>query len=140
MRRISKKRAARVAEAAPVRDGLKARVGRCEVCLKSRDPEMLAGHEIFRGSYGRQVCLDKPFGLLLVCIEPNWRTKIDCHDYIQNWSEPRQLALLYTVRPSDFDLQAYNEMVNPRAPKRIELHEVMREVDSLFELLKPVRG
>lgn len=139
MRRTFLRRQKLNREVAAFRQGLKARVGRCEVCLKPRDPEYLACHEIFRGK-GRKGSLDKAFGILVVCLEPNWAKNRDCHAHIQNWSEVRQLALLYTVRGTDFNLEKYNFMVNPLAPKRIEVHEVMREVDSLFELLLPVRA
>lgn len=59
-----------------------------------------------------------------MCREPNWLKGVDCHSSIQNWPEAKQLALLYIVRPSDFDLMAYCNMVNERAPNRITFDEV----------------
>lgn len=136
MKRVSAKRRRREAEAKPFRDALKARVGRCEVCLSPRMVDDLAGHEIHNGYAGRQVSLDKAFGVLIVCREPNYRKQCDCHATVQNESEARQLARLYTVRPSDFDLPAFNAMVNPRASNRITLSEVMAEVRKLTELAR----
>ena len=136
MRSVSPKRRQREAEALPFRNALKERVGRCEVCLSPRMVDDLAAHEVANGAL-RMACLDKAFGLLIVCRYPNFRKQCDCHRIVQNESEARQLARLYTVRPSDFDLPAFNRMVNPRAPNRITLDEVMAEVDRLTEGLTP---
>lgn len=138
MKRISPKTAARKRQAQPVRDALIERVGRCEVCLKPRMADKLCCHEIARGVH-RTRCLDKPFGILVVCREPNWHTGVDCHSSIQNWPEAKQLALLYCVRASDFDLPAYCNMVNERAPNRITWDEVSVFI-SQITALEEVRG
>lgn len=136
MKRVSKKRAALMKDAGPWRYSFKEEVGRCEVCLKRREPIMLAVHEIARGQL-RQKCLMARFGVLVVCAEPNWRTGVDCHASIQNWKEPKQLALLYLVRAIDYDLEAYNALVNPRAPNRITQDEVNVFIESLTHPQEP---
>lgn len=125
MRTESLKRRTRRLEAQPIRDALKARVGRCEFCLKPREPHLLACHEIANGSH-RNKALDKPFAILVVCKEP-WG-KPPCHATVQSWSEAKQLALLYLVRSSDYDLAAFNRLVNERAPERITQSEVNHEI------------
>jgi len=120
MKRISDKRRRRNAEAAPVRDALRAK-GRCEVC--GRRDRQLDVHEISRGVH-REKALDKLFALLLVCR--------GCHEELGSaavWPEARQLALLAEERLHDWDLVAYLNMTNPRAPKRIELEEVVSFMD-----------
>lgn len=75
-------------------------------------------HEIARGAL-RQKSLDKLFCLLCVCRR--------CHEELDSrkkWPEARQLAVLRHARPGDYDLVAYNELVNPRAPQRITETEV----------------
>ncbi len=114
-----------------VRDALKAEVCMCEVCLRKRDPEQLAGHEIANGPL-RQKCLDLRFALLVVCREPIWRTREECHRTVQNEPEARQLARLWLSRDYDFDLAAYNNLVNPRAPERITQDEVDVEIELLL--------
>jgi hypothetical protein len=136
VKRRSAKTQQREDEARPIRDALKELVGRCEVCLLSRMPDDLAGHEIANGNGLRLKCLDKPYGLLIVCRYPNFRRQTDCHGIVQNEKEAKQLARLYMVRPSSFDLVAYNNLVNPRAPNRITFDEVMDEVRKLTELAR----
>ena len=132
MRARTAKTARREAEARPFRDALKERVGRCEVCLRPRMVDYLACHEVANGPL-RQTCLDKAFGILVVDRYPDFKRQTDCHRIVQNESEARQLARLYIARPSDFDLVAFNRMVNERAPNRITLAEVMAEVSNLFQ-------
>lgn len=129
MKRLSPKTRARQAEAKPVRDALKRSAGRCEFCLKPRLPDLLACHEISNGTH-RQKSLDKPYAILVVCLEP-WGQP-PCHATVQEWSEARQLALLYLVRSTDYDLAAYNRLVNERAPNRITQSEVDVEIQHLL--------
>lgn len=120
MKRMSDKARKRYQEAKPVRDNLRESVNRCEAC--GRTGCTLDVHEISRGKH-RQKALDKLFALLLVC-----RT---CHEELGSaakWPEARQLALLAERRLCDWDLAAYLEMTNPRAPRRIELHEVIEHM------------
>lgn len=128
MRSLSPKTRARQAEAKPVRDALKERAGRCEFCLKPRLPHLLACHEISRGTHRRK-SLDKPYAILVVCLEP-WGQP-PCHATLQNWSEARQLALLYLVS-TRYDLEAYLKLTSPKAMQRIEQWEVDMEIQSLL--------
>lgn len=115
MRAKSITRRKRDAEAKPVRDALRA-IGHCEICGCSRS--QLDVHEICRGQF-RQLALDKPFALLLVCRK--------CHEELgsaKEWPEPRQLAILAESRPNDFNLTAFLNLTNPLAMKRITMDEV----------------
>lgn len=136
MRKISKTRQALIRHAKPIRDKLRSDVGRCEVCGKRpsemrgvpADMRVLDIHEIGRGPC-RAACLDKLFALLVVCRS--------CHDELDSaklWPEARQLALLAEKRIVDWDLVAYLETTSPRAPRRIELEEVVAYMSD--ELLK----
>lgn len=121
MRRMSKKAQKRYREAKPVRDQLRQDVGRCEVCYMFRS--VLDVHEICRGP-NRQKALDQRYALLLVCRL--------CHEELGSaaeWPEAKQLALLANRRLYDWDLRAYLELTNPRAPKRILIEEVMAYMD-----------
>ena len=100
-----------------MRDALRAEVSGCEICGNAK--RKLDIHEICRGPT-RQRALDKRYAILAVC-RP-------CHDKLGSaaeWPEARQLALLKTRRPSDFDLGAYLELTSPRAPRRIEIEDVL---------------
>ena len=122
MKRMSDKTRARFMEAKPVRDSLRESVGCCEVCDRPflNDWTMpFDVHEISRGVH-RQKSLDKLFALLVVCRL--------CHDSLGDagkWPEARQLALLAERRLHDWDLVAYLELTSPRAPRRIEIEEVV---------------
>ena len=121
MRNASPKRRRRNAEAKPVRDQLRADVLRCERCGTHRGRRDV--HEIARG-VNRAKALDKRFALLLLCLK--------CHYEFGNaalWPEARQLALLRKRRPADFDLVAYLELTNPRAPERITMEEISAWLD-----------
>lgn len=122
MKRISDKRRRRETEAKPVRDELIAQVGRCEVCGIRPGQTWLSNlcvHEIANGK-NRQKALDKRHAVLVTCIQCNC---IEVEDKAR-YPEARQLAILRKSRPDDFDLVAYNALVNPRAPNRITLEEV----------------
>jgi hypothetical protein len=51
-----------------------------------------------------------------------------CNEYVVTdkrlWPEARQLGILKRKSPGDFDLSAYNALVNPRAPNRITLEDI----------------
>ena len=122
MKRMSDKTRSRYNEAKPIRDRLRESVNRCEAC--GRQNCLLDVHEISRGIH-RQKALDKLFALLLVCR--------DCHDEMGSaakWPEARQLALLAEKRLKDWDLEAYLEMTNPRAPNRIGIDEVIEHLNT----------
>jgi ribosomal protein S14 len=117
MRQVSKKRQALMRKAKPVRDALRAEVGRCEICGTTKG--RLDIHEICRGVH-RQVALDKRFALLVVCRA--------CHEELgsaSQWPEARQLAVLARSRSLDFSLSDFLDLTNPRAPRRIEMEEVL---------------
>jgi hypothetical protein len=124
---MSQKRRERYQEAREFREALIASVGHCEHCggtpgrhRASRDH--LCVHEIANGPL-RQKALDKPYAVLVLC----W----PCNQLATDkgrWSEAGQLHCLLAARPDDFDLVAYNALVNPRAPNRITIEEV-RESD-----------
>lgn len=77
-------------------------------------------HEIACGVH-RQRALDKPYACLVLC----WF----CNGYVvtnkREWPESRQLAVLLRKAPKDFDLAAYNALVNPRAQNRLTIDEVL---------------
>jgi len=123
MKPFSDKRMKRLAEARPFREAIVDRVGHCEYCGK---PDMnkvdqgvrLCVHEIANGPH-RQKALDKPYAVLVLC----W----GCNGLATDkgtWSEAAQLKCLRDSRPEDYDLVAYNKLVNERAPLRIEQWEV----------------
>lgn len=134
MRPYTPKRQAQNAAAEPMRKALKRSVGRCEVCLKRRNPEYLCIHEISNGNGPRLNALDKPFALLVVCREPDFMGQKVCHDMVQKESEVRQLARLYLVDQSRFDLPAYLTLTRPTAPNRITLTEVMQAADEILNV------
>jgi hypothetical protein len=128
MRRVSKKRATRNAEAQPFRRALLQRVGHCEIC--GHDPKRVRSgviawalhvHEICRGSANRHKAMDKPFATLVVCFL--------CHDGTiaskAEWPEARQLAALKRSRPADYDLGSYNALVGA-GPKWVSMDEVAK--------------
>lgn len=76
-------------------------------------------HEIANGP-DRHKALDKEYALLVLC----WY----CNGHVVTakaaWPQARQLAFLRRSRPLDFDLEAFNRLVNPNAPGRITLDDV----------------
>ncbi len=79
----------------------------------------LVVHEIANGP-NRQAALDKPFACLVLCWWCNGHVVTDK----SQWPESRQLATLRRCIPENYDLVAYNALVNPRAPLRITQDEV----------------
>lgn len=131
MKRQSLKHRARADEAAPWRQALKERVGRCEVCMKPCDPSKLTIHEIACGYGPRQKALDQSYAVL-VCHWVDWtpRVPLNCHGIAQAEPKARQLARLYVCRSSDFDLEAYWKLTARRWP---DWADVEREIDKLLE-------
>ena len=127
MRRMSAKFRARAKEAKPVRDHLIARAGCCMICGASpkrpkhhlTELNQLVCHEISNGPL-RQKSLDKPYCILVLCVFCN---QYEVEDK-GKWPQSRQLAVLLAKSPENYDLQAFNFLVNPNAPRRIEQHEV----------------
>jgi len=123
LKRYSLKRSQREAEAKPFRDGLIAKVGYCEKCGvagqgNGHPNARLCVHEIANGPL-RQKALDQPYAVLVLC----W----PCNGLATDkgtWPEAEQLACLKINRPEDYDLKAYNRLVNERAPNRITEEEV----------------
>lgn len=68
----------------------------------------------------RQKSLDKPFATLVLC----WKCNGTDFEDKGEWPQARQLALLKIRRPEAYDLVAFNEHVNPKAPNRITPEEV----------------
>jgi excisionase family DNA binding protein len=135
MKRQSDKFKKRFKEAKPIRDALIASVGECENCGRSPGHtrgqwsrlSQLCVHEIANGPH-RQKALDKRFATLVLC----WGCNGGAFEDKSIWPESRQLALLLQSRPHDFDLESYNFLINPRAPRRIEKHEVVEHIDMEF--------
>jgi len=133
MRKISIKRKEIVRQAAAFRKTLMKTVGRCEICSASREnphrnlpPAMsaLCVHEIANGP-DRMKALDKPFAVLCLCWKCNSMSVMNKKD----WPQSRQLAILLKSRPNDFDLTAFNNLVNPNAPNRITIDEVKEHLE-----------
>jgi ribosomal protein S14 len=111
-------------EVKPIRDALRA-LGRCEICGTTRG--QFDVHEICRGVH-RAAALGKPFALLLVCRK--------CHEeklsQASEYPEARQLACLAKSRPSQFSLTDYLALTSPNAPRRIEIHEVLKWLEGEY--------
>jgi hypothetical protein len=111
-----RRRAALPAEAA-FREQLVNRCnGRCEFCGQPGTDQ----HELGRGPL-RQLCRCCWFAVLYLCRA--------CHRVLDERlaSDDAQkcgLAILRRSRPEDFDLAAFNRVINPRAPNRITEAEV----------------
>jgi len=127
MKPVSDKRMRRIKEVRQFRLDLIAKVGKCEVCGHSEkkpnrnlpsDCSKLAVHEIANGP-DRAKALDQEYAILVLCYACNQEM---CSKHV--WPQSRQLAVLRTRRPSDYDLVAFNHLVNPNAPNRITEQEV----------------
>jgi hypothetical protein len=81
----------------------------------------LCVHEIANGPL-RQKALDKPYACLVLC----WACNGEAVENKGEWPVDRQLAVLQACSPEDYDLVSFNYLVNPKAPNRIEQHEVDR--------------
>lgn len=132
MRRVSLKRQQRQREAKPVREGLIAKVGQCEICGASPlhprrglpgELSQLCCHEIANGPL-REKALDKPYAVLVLCWYCNGHEVVNKSE----WPEAKQLAVLVSSRPEDFDLEAFCYLMNPRAPNRVTLAEVVEHM------------
>jgi hypothetical protein len=86
---------------------------------KPYELSQLCCHEIACGSGLRQKALDKPYAILVLC---SW-----CNMYVVvnkgKWPQARQLAVLKEKDRESFDLVAFNELINPRAPNRITMED-----------------
>jgi len=124
MRPVSKKRQELMKQVKPIRDALRA-LGRCEICGTTRG--QFDVHEICRGVH-RAAALGRPFALLLVCRK--------CHEdklsQASEYPEARQLACLAKSRPLDFSLSGYLALTSPNAPRRIEIHEVLKWLEGEY--------
>lgn len=128
VRNKSATRRKRESVAKPFRDQLVATVGQCENCgcsPSNRQGRMaaltkLAVHEIASGTT-RQKALDQAYAVLVLC----WQCNSGPFQNRAEWPEARQLALLARRRPKDFSLENYLALTSPRAPKRIEIHEIL---------------
>ena len=136
LHRQSVKHRQRADESRDMRRELVLSVGRCEMCGHNPTNHSAGAiswrldcHEIASGA-NRQKALDKPFGLLVLCW---WCNSEEATDKVK-WPEARQLALLKSRRPWDYNLAAYNELVGPAlrgAPNRITEAEVEAELEKL---------
>lgn len=132
MKYRSKKTEARWKEVKPFREQLIRSREFCACCntadgewyrIKGRTfKSKLCCHEIANGP-SRQKALDKPYAILVLCQV--------CHPIVQEWKEDKQLALLRTTTPEDYDLKAYLELTSPNAMSRITEDEVLYQVSCL---------
>jgi hypothetical protein len=123
MKQMSDKARKRWLEAKPIRDALRSEAGRCEITGAAG---VLDVHEICRGVH-RSKALDKRFALLVVC-----RFAHEELGSAAKWPEARQLAVLAERRLFDFDLVAYLNLTNPRAPNRVTLEEVLEYMSNVL--------
>jgi excisionase family DNA binding protein len=144
MKQWTDKRRERNDEAKVIRQAMVDNADGCEICgcsparpNRSRLLQLsqLCVHEIANGPC-RKKAQDKAYATLVVC----WSCNGDLNDKSEYaWPETRQLAVLALSRPQDFDLRAYNELVNPRAPRRITLFEVFEEMVEAKERIESNR-
>jgi len=122
---MSKNRKTLMETVKPIRDAFREEVGHCEICEKSRGT--LDVHEIARGVH-REACLSERCALLVVCRS--------CHEeklsQALEWPETRQLAILADSRPRDFNLTRFLEITSPKAPRRIEIEEILAWLPSEY--------
>lgn len=109
IRPYSDRRRKREAEARPIRQALRDRVGACEWCLDAN--RGLQVHEIARGQF-RQDAQDEPFATLVLCAA--------CHQDLHELPAPHAvciaLALLRYSRPEDFSLERFYQLTARRWP------------------------
>ena len=88
-------------------------------CRKVSGSHSAVENSSTKNASNRQKALDKPYAVLVLC----W----GCNGLATDkgtWSEAAQLKCLKESRPEDYDLVAYNHLVNPRAPNRLEPFEI----------------
>lgn len=135
MKHKSDIRSKRDAEAKPFRDKLVKDVGECEYCgcsptnRRGRMPELarIAVHEIASGTH-RAKAQDQPYAVLVLC----WYCNGGQFQNRAEWPESRQLALLASHRPKDFDLTAYLKLTSPNAMQRITIEEVLQWMEEEY--------
>jgi hypothetical protein len=139
LRRKSKKRAALDRSVEKAKAYLREESGRCEWCGHSPDNpwtdkpmqcSVLTINEVRRGSGNRPKTQGHRHSTLVLCWYDNSVVFTDPRE----WPEARQLCLLQHVRPQDYDLDAHNFLVNPRAPNRITQAEVDVYADEIRQL------
>ena len=107
MRRVSKKRRAVLSQVAKWRQDFRLRVGRCEKCLRPAPPDRLDVHELTPGC-DRVRALNKSYAVLAL--------HRFCHTEIEALTIPPQMAYLIRARPTDFNLEAYWQLIGRRWP------------------------
>ncbi len=122
MRQNTLKRAALNRAAAKVRKQIVAEVGQCELTGVF---DTLALHEIARGG-SRGQSQDKRYAVLCLANKPI-DGGLSAHRVVERWPVAKQLMLLRWNRPDDFDLAAFNQLVN----RRVTEEEVLEFADEV---------
>lgn len=117
MQPVSAKRRARLNEVRDFREALVREAAGCEWCARRRND--LCCHEIARGA-DRQKSLDCRFAILVLCQ--------DCHRETDRIPRAGQLAVLYLVRPDDYDLAAYHRLICRVHPDQAEVDLWLRRL------------
>lgn len=106
------------------REDFRREIGECELCghhPRNRWPDkpiqcsVLTVHEIARGNGQRRKSETYRGGVLCAC----WFCNSVTFDDAEEWPIARQLALLKTRRPEDYDLKAFVALIRPDAPQWI---------------------
>ena len=110
--------------AKPIRDALiklhgDSKFVKCWACRDRGQYPFIACHEILNGPL-RLKTVNEPCSLLVLC----WRCNSIEFTNKKKWPIPRQLALLQKWNPVGYDLERFNWLRNPDAPKYVEQWEV----------------
>ena len=129
MRWRSKKAAQRAKESKPIRDSLIAAAKECMICGASpRKPKhpmtqlnQLCCHEISNGPLRQSLwtSLTASWFCVFIAISASWDKPL---------AQSRQLAVLMQKSPENYDLVAFNHLVNPSIR-----HDEQHEVDAWLE-------
>lgn len=84
-------------------------------------------HEILNGPL-RDKVLDEPCALLVLCWHCNGSVVTDK----RKWPVAKQLALLRRRAPDSYDLERFNWLRNPNAPRFVEEAEVNLWTERMF--------
>jgi hypothetical protein len=120
MRRNTPARAAANRAADKWRKAFLATISRCEYCGKHGD---LCLHEIARGIHRRKA-ITAPYAILAV-------HPLVCHEAVSLETIERQLARMYLVDASRFDLVAFNRL-RGRADNAITFADLARDIEALL--------
>jgi hypothetical protein len=120
MRRNTPKRAAINRAADKWRKEFLSTISRCEYCGKHGN---LCLHEISRGCH-RQKALTAPYAVLAVHHPV-------CHDAVSRETIERQLARMYLMDASRFDLVAFNRL-RGRSDTAIVFADLARDIEALL--------